>query len=82
MSLDICGNATPQNCPKVEKYNFVKFLHNNVQLRRVALKEMFLEYNSTELSQMKCFGNTILLNFLKGNVLRIQFWKIVSKEMF
>ena len=45
------------------------------------LKES-VEYNSAELPQMKCFENTILQNCFKGNILRIQFRRIASKEMF
>ena len=58
-------------------------------------KRKVWEYNSGELPQMKCFENTIMHNCLKGkcgnttpqscpkeNILRIQFRRIASKEIF
>ena len=43
---------------------------------------MLWEYNSIKFPQRKCFENTTPQSYLRRNVLRIQFSKIVSKGIF
>ena len=45
-----CGNTTPLSCPKE---NILR-----IQFCKIALKEIFWEYNSVELSWKKFCGNT------------------------
>ena len=68
-----CGNTTPQSCPKE---NILR-----IQFRRIALNEIFREYNFVELPRKESVGIQLWKVALKECRVRMQFRRIASKRM-